>query len=389
MKKQVVVASLAEERAAGRVLRKLSFAPAGQPPSVVYWDISGPEEGLPTALRTADLAAVSLIFYCMRRGAPLHVEGTVTKKLLQDLEEFQDIWTHWRSDLYSKVPVSADDEIEQSAYPHEARKGFGICAFSGGVDGTATAWRHYTNKAGRASRKLRAGVLIRGFDLPLDNAVAWEASKASAVVALDDIGVPFVTLETNWRDICGDWEMEFGAGAIACLRNWEPDADSLLLGSCEDYARLVTPWGSHPLPTRLLGGDLAVAYDGGAMSRTEKVALLSEWPAGYHSLRVCWQGDITGTNCGVCEKCVRTKLNAIACGAELPRSLGERPTAEQISRITISNPVQLILMEEIIQESAERKIDDPLILALKRKLQRDRQLAPLKGVKRKLVSMLR
>ena len=43
---------------------------------------------------------------------------------------------------------------------------------------------------------------------------------------------------------------------------------------------------------------------------------------------------VTGRNCGVCEKCLRTKLNFMALGAPLfPTSLPETPTPMQIFRL--------------------------------------------------------
>ena len=64
--------------------------------------------------------------------------------------------------------------------------------------------------------------------------------------------------------------------------------------------------------------DFVVIHDGASHTRTEKVDMISEWKEGIENLRVCWEGDLKDSNCGKCEKCVRTKLNFLAIGRPLP-----------------------------------------------------------------------
>jgi hypothetical protein len=183
--------------------------------------------------------------------------------------------------------------------------------------------------------------------------------------------------------------MEFALGVLACLRHWDEDVGTLLLGSCEEYSRLVTPWGSNPLPTLLLAGqDSTVAYDAGGMSRTAKVGMISQWPTAYDALRVCWQGEAAGTNCGVCEKCVRTKLNAIAAGVRAPVALAERPKLSEIRAIRRLNSGQEALMREIVEEAAINGVEDPLIEAaaqLLARVERQRRAARLKRMVKALI----
>jgi len=79
--------------------------------------------------QTHDFAALLFIFAAMRSGRGLHISGPVSKTLLRNLEEFQDIWSSWRPGAYSKVPLSADEEV--SIEPVSGRRG--IFAFSAGV----------------------------------------------------------------------------------------------------------------------------------------------------------------------------------------------------------------------------------------------------------------
>jgi hypothetical protein len=378
---------LDERRTATTLRREVSFRVDDEETRTVWWDFDG--AALPARLQRDDLVPATLIFQAMHRGVDLHVEGRVSRDLLDRLDHFQDIWSLWRPDLYRKVRVTAAEEVDEPRRDPD-RMNSAVCAFSGGVDGTATAWRHHSGEAGRNRRRLKAGVLIAGFDIPLDATQAWELASENAAAALNDIQVPMVRVRTNWRQAaCTNWEMEFALGVLACLRHWDEDVGTLLLGSCEEYSRLVTPWGSNPLPTLLLAGqDSTVAYDAGGMSRTAKVGMISQWPTAYDALRVCWQGEAAGTNCGVCEKCVRTKLNAIAAGVRAPVALAERPKLSEIRAIRRLNSGQEALMREIVEEAAINGVEDPLIEAaaqLLARVERQRRAARLKRMVKALI----
>lgn len=368
--------------------REVHVTELGREVTTAFWIIEGPEEVLPSPLQRHDLAIGALLFKAMKEKADLHVEGPVSRILLENAQEFMQIWSLWCPRLYTPVSISADEEV-RGPRQNPNRQDSAVCAFSGGVDASATVWRHHAGLADRMTRKLRAAVLVHGFDIPLENQGAFDLASRLSATTLRDVNVPFVSMKTNWKsDICVDWEMEFALGILSCLRQWDDDVDTLLVGSCEDYARLVVPWGSHPLPTRLLAGeDSRIVYDGGHLTRTEKVALISQWPAGYDSLRVCWEGDITGKNCGQCEKCIRTKMNAVASGAPIPRSLGGRPTLAQVASVGPFNEAQRLLMVEVLDEAKKNGIDDPLLLGVAIALQRNKRRQQLKRLKRALKKM--
>lgn len=355
----------------------------------VWWRVHGPSEVLPKEPGDSDLALTSLLFLAMSRRTNLHIRGGVSRSLLDRAERFMQIWSLWKPDKYGLVQVSADQELPDRL-PDEARDKMAVCAFSGGVDAACTALMHSRGLAGRATRQLFAGVLIQGFDVGLDDHNAFEVTERGARHMLNDLNIPLLILKTNWKsDICQDWEMEFGVGVFSCLRLWENQVGSLLVGSCEDYSRLVVPWGSHPYPTTMLSAKgVDLVYDGGHLNRTQKVRILSDWLEGYNNLRVCWEGEITGENCGICEKCIRTKLNAIVIRKPLPASLTGRPTPRQVSRIGPMNSAQKEFFHDILAEARLEGFDDPLLAAMKVALARTKPPIELR-LKRKLASLPR
>jgi hypothetical protein len=363
-----IVARLTETRTQSGARRRLAFD--GRE---VWWEVRGRTPG---PLAVHDMAATALVHRAMFEGRDLYIEGPVTRSLLDGLAEFVALWALWRPGYYRPVSVSAAEEAASPAASQSA-----VAAFSGGVDASFTLLRHARRLAGRGSRPIHSAVLIQGFDIPLGADDAFARAEQSARETLASLDVPLSVVATNWREVCADWEMEHGAAIATCLRNWQGEAGYALIGSDEDFARLVRPWGSHPLHFRMASSDdFRVVYDGGESGRTEKVATLAAWPQGVERLRVCWQGPITGGNCGVCEKCVRTKLNFLAVGAQPPSSLGAPPTPADIARLRLRNETQIVYMEEIVAAAEARGVRDPWVDALRARVRQVRRLRAIKAL---------
>lgn len=382
-----MIARLTESRGENYVNRVVIFDNVQ-----LWWEMTGPEASLPPPLRAHDLVATALVFKAMHQGRDLHIDGPVTQSLLRSLEDLIACWHAWRPDLYETIRVSAENEIPDAELPVPATPLRAVAAFSGGLDATFTAWRHVTRSAGRRSHVLMAGVLIQGFDIGLDANAAFATTVSTAADTLRSINVPMVTMRTNWREVaCVNWEMEFGTGVATCLRNWQGSVSAGLVGSDEDYARLVLPWGGNPITYAMLSSrDFQVVYDGGEFTRTEKAGQILDWPAGLRNLRVCWEGPLTGRNCGHCEKCLRTKLNFMALGAPLPDSLAGKPSDADIQNLRAGNHAQLVLLDEIVETAKKRGIHETWVRALKIAIMKNRlrNAVPIAATRRRLLGPL-
>ena len=106
------------------------------------------------------------------------------------------------------------------------------------------------------------------------------------------------------------------------------------------YAGLRIPWAHHPLTMPLLGSrGFSVIDDGGEYARSDKIAVISEWPEAMRHLRVCFGGDIPGKheNCCCCEKCTRTILAFRIAGQSLPAAFKSDVTNEQIRSMRLKS----------------------------------------------------
>jgi hypothetical protein len=341
-------------------------------------------EMLPPPIELLDAVVPAFLFKAMRERRPLRVHGPVSGRLLANLEEFQAAWSCWRPGLYRPVDIRPDREVDGTG-PADSSA---VVAFSGGIDSLFSTWRHRAGSPLPRHRDLRAGVLIHGFEIPLEDEDGFRLARDRAVAALASIGLPLVTVETNWRRLlCGEWSDEFGAALASCLHQFAGAASAGIVGSDGTYHRVVLPWGSNPLTTRLLtGGTFEIVYDGAAFWRSEKAAAICDWPAALASLRVCWEGSQPGSNCGRCEKCIRSQLNFLAVRQPVPPAFPVTAGLRDIAALTVHAEAQLIGLRDVLAIARRNGIRAPWTRALAfaiAKSQVARPFAPAAGALRR------
>jgi hypothetical protein len=371
-----------EERHSHSVTRTATFnSPAGE--RRVFFDISG--DILPPPLEVYDFAIVAGLFAAMREGRPIHVDGPVTETLLRNLEEFQEAWALWRSS-FRRVAITADHVLPV----RESTSRRGVFAVSGGVDGTFALLRHHGGHAGLRTARPVCAMVVHGFDIPLHERRAFEHAHRGIADVTSKLGIPLATVRTNWRELLSrNWNMEYHIALTACLFQFRGLANVGVSGACEDYGHLVLPWGSNPVTNNLLSaGGFDLHTEGGGFTRTQRVRLICDYPDVAAKLRVCWEGAITGGNCGHCEKCIRTKLNFMANGFE-PLCFDDRPTQLEILRLSTRNEAQLALLKELVASAKKNGVTERWTTSLKLAIARNRLMTPVWSLRRKIASKLR
>lgn len=145
---------------------------------------------------------------------------------------------------------------------------------------------------------------------------------------------------------------------------WQRDVSADLIGSDEDYANVVFPWGGNLITYPMLSTDsFRVMYDGAGTNRTQKVGVIAEWEAGTEFLRVCRQ-SASPRNCGGCEKCMRTKPKYLASRKPIPPSLPGGVPLPALLRMKALAPANLALLREVHQEAKANGVEGAWVRAL-------------------------
>lgn len=353
----------------------------GQPADVgdgFFIEIEG--DRVPPPVDRHDFVVLALLFLAMRSGRDLYVQGRLSRRLLENLEEFQRAWSAWRPYWYRPVRIHCDEEVAAVA---PVLHGQAVLAYSGGVDSNFALVDQLENP-GRDGCRLVTGVLVQGFDVPLDATEGFAAALADARAATTAMGLPLTVLRTDMRSVFSvQWTDEFGAALAACLAVFAPIAGAGLLAADHDYRHLVFPWGSNAITNSMLSSDVfAVQTWGSSLTRMERVRRLAGYPALTENIRVCWLGTDPGRNCGVCEKCLRTKLNFMAAGIRIPEGLGAVPGFLDILGLVADRRQKIDFLAEIAKGGRHGPMPAGTHLALVLSIWKNRLLRPFRNLRR-------
>lgn len=305
---------VSESSSGSRMLRASIRPDAAELPFTAWFKVDGATGPL---AESGDPFVVEFLTACMFEGEDIHVDAPVSSVLLEGLERGQNVLKSWYSDLRPiTVTAAAIDTVRTEGGPPR-RTG---CCFSGGVDGWYSLLKH--------EPAVTDLLLIRGFDISLDNDVLWEQAASTARRVGEALGKRVITVSTNLRGIAdkrrcawgrrfdGDfWGLMLHGGAIAsvglALRN---DFSTLIIAATHRQDRL-RPWGSSPLlDPHWSDGRIRFLHDGCEASRLDKVRSVASCDLALQTLRVCFF-NTDRMNCSRCEKCQRTMMALRACGA--------------------------------------------------------------------------
>ena len=299
-----------------------------------WWEV--PEAWRDAVTPWADPWVVGFLFPIMQRPRPVHVEGRVSPSLLANVELFMRIWGIWIPGAYHAVSITADEEKE---LPPAQHPGQAVAAFSCGLDSCFTVYRHLHGLVGRRTQQLRAGVLMHGFDVWLDQENSRDMYRnmlADATTMLRSVGLPCISMVTNFHDLKMNWGHAWATHLVSGLSLLSGRFDRALIANDLPYAWLGFRWPSHPVTDVLLGSNgFAVINDGGEHTRWEKAKVIADWPEAMRHLRVCYGVDSMGRhdNCCRCEKCTRTILAFRLAGCPKPAAFKEDVSDKQVRRM--------------------------------------------------------
>ena len=254
----------------------------------------------------ADAFLAVALLPAMRVGAPLHIDGAVSRRILEHMPTFQGLMANWFHDFH-EIAIQAGI----AAPPPQAQPAGVACFFSGGIDSFYTVLKHQA--------EITHLVFVHGFDILLGNDVLRSKISLALRQAASELGKPLLEVETNVRslfDAYADWEYHVHGTALASVALALSGFKKVYIASGHSYIRLV-PMGSHPLITPLWSSEqMDLVHDGCEANRWEKFDRIAGQETVQRWLRVCWRNSEGSYNCGVCNKCLLVRALIRAGGME-------------------------------------------------------------------------
>lgn len=255
-----------------------------------------------------DFALLLVAAVGMTRGRRFEIEAPVTREAVIALDKFLFVWSCWRVRGVRPKGVVPLNIVE----PDGRSRSGGVVTLSGGVDSTHAVLR------ARREFGLDHALLVAGADYPSADHPGFIELRQRVQGITDRLELTLHVVETDARRVISDWVSHHIAVLTSILK---------LVGGglgWAGYAADVTTWGelTYAPGSNMAGfaeiigmGDHPFRYIGGAESRAMKLREIADGaPELLGNISVCWKDTSIGGNCGVCEKCMRTRLALEAAG---------------------------------------------------------------------------
>lgn len=277
-----------------------------------------------------DFALFGAAAVAIRNNWDIQTDLPISYEAAAAVRTVSDILDTWRVRRCYPVRFQFNNLVRTAA----SQKRRGLICLSGGVDSTWAA----LEKADQGL--ISHGVLIAGADYPSRNHTGFVDLENRVQKIAEHIGIRPIIAETTIRNFKLYWPIShvfvlamvlsfhssfFGRGYIA--------ADFTL---AQEFG--YHPWGNcRPLVDALGQTDFTIEQAGQLIGRTEKLAsILQAKPELTQHVSVCYSHKDSGENCGVCEKCIRTKLNFAASNLPYTQYFLRNSTLEgQVSKLPL------------------------------------------------------
>lgn len=314
---------------------EVSWKVDGRVMQVVYYDS-------PAIHFAADMALITCLVPAMQLRQDMQLDETfvVSQRLLQNLEQFQSIYSSWFSHLgkvgifTANVNMKADDN---------SQPGLTACFFSGGVDASYTF----------LTEQQQIGMLLfcNGLDIQLTETERFATAKQQGQMFAKAFGQTFCIVETNFRQIFPA-DSHYYSQVIVLIGFAIGLGLKKLLVPASHTLNQLTPFGSHPLTDPLITNGHTDVIHHGMTARTIKTKLISEYPIALDILRVCNASDLY--NCGKCEKCLRT-MTTLAVYDKSSASLPALTDVKQLANVKLWDDEHFILWRDIMLEAEAKQ----------------------------------
>jgi len=317
-----------------------------------------------------DFAVWLFLPIAMKTGKNLHVNGIGTEKTVKNAKKISQIWSSWMPSHFLDIEVTFDTIVSPNV-EEDSCKDDSVCFYSGGVDSTYCI----ANKAVSENKKLPL-LTVHGMDYAYEDHSKFDYFIEKTTTFVEQYGKERIFIRTNAYSVYNKYKVNTkkshvshiftlsGCGFLysGYFKNIVIAADYRI-----DQQFMVFPWGSNSATNFLFNdGITKLVSENDDITRAEKLPYFLDSEVMLNSLTFCVDRKSRPHNCGICSKCVRTKLMFLATTGKIPdifknrdinknsfQSLKTESTSEQafITDLYFSakNNDQLKLMQELEQ----------------------------------------
>jgi len=285
--------------------------------------------------RKADAWLYLLLPVAMQLGEDLEIQGKLSKSAV-------DSFYTAKKELLRGHPKMTDIELIYSEPLLEdisSKRQVGLF-YSGGVDSTYAA---------ETLADVSALVSVWGFDIPIKNERHWQLSLELIEPYAKSLNRELIQVRTNIRELTngllewgGDYHGTALSGIATALAN---QLEKVYVAA--GFVRQSPNWGHSPILYNAYSTASLSIEETDPVKRIAKAQYLANNPRTL-TIRACYRNMHGKANCGVCKKCIRTRLEFDLVKARYrPPGLEQRPSAKEILSSKMTNWDYLFYLEAI------------------------------------------
>ncbi len=324
--------------------------------------IEAPAEFTDDVLPNPDAFLVGALAPAMHFGeARIRLEGEIDPLLAEGLHTAMAVLSMWSAGQMKPLDIEAECRSGVLVSPDTARAGQFL---SGGIDSLCALKTNRDIYPDTHPGSVKDCLLVHGFDIGgvIERGAKYhvfERAKSHMAVVAEDAGVSLIPVYTNIRHLCDQRELWlnyfFGAVLAAVAHAFVPRMNLVYVASSYDLPNLHR-CGSHPLlDPAYSSAQMRIIHKDVHLSRMEKHRIVSGWDAAFQNFRVCLANTPDRLNCGVCEKCTRTRTELLALGVlhKTKAFVEDDVTAEELLKYSITIRGREIFYRDMLEPLAE------------------------------------
>lgn len=272
--------------------------------------VRGPE-GIIEDHTAPDFAVIGLAVISMSQNIEIRVSMPVSIQAAEMVENLAHAFRLWMMPKIAPLRIRFDKVVSP---PRCTTTGDKVLCLSGGVDSIFGAIEAIT--IGGFTHSL----LIAGADYPTAETPGFRELKERVHRQSARLGLELLVVASNLKAHRMKWAMLHSLVLAMSLHYLSSRFSSGGLAMdntpAQDLARY--PWGNSAALADMLGTkQFPIAALGGSLDRVQKLkAIANHDPSLLQDLSVCYKDKSQGGNCGICSKCIRTRLGFVCVGID-------------------------------------------------------------------------
>jgi hypothetical protein len=265
-------------------------------------------------------AVSSIITVAWAVGADVYVEK-LDQEYLRSLSEIKPVMRHWYPDFSFSTKIDTENVVANKFCTDR----YGLL-FTCGVDSVTSYIKHKHKKPDL--------IKVWGQDVPFDDEKNWKkvqkmltefSNRNGAKIHVIRSNIPRITNKQVlhrefgldwWQNVCHGLVLTGLSAPLTCVRG----IGTLYIASGGSKVVDIIPWGSSPLiDNKITWAGVKIVHDDYEASRQQKIRyFLRDYlkDKSHIFLKVCNDTKLPASNCGSCEKCLRTITELVIEGID-------------------------------------------------------------------------